>query len=396
MNLRYINKRSAYILLICLAFSVESVLRYVEQIFARLPIIGSIYPVITPVIFIILILLSWNYVTPIKQKDLLFCAVFFLLLAGSYLFVPANREFIEGNLGSLIFTMLPFYFLGKNLEISDEIKNALFRVSEIAIVIAWLYLLYYYSSGRALGSDAMYESYTLIVHTLIMMWAAFEKTNPIRIGFVIAGILYALSMGTRGPIVIIIAFFGYLLFKKSQSSFRWKVLILLIASTAAVILTNKEIMYALVLFLKQIVGGWGFSTRIFDDYLFDVARDSLDERTIIYETLIRLFKENPFGYGLYGEYPFVGWSAHNIYLQTMFEFGCFLGPLFMVYFVVIAYKAISGNRSSNNVIFTWLWLCYIIPQGFFGGNIISFYMFFTIGFMIGQNERKMYLTEREL
>ncbi|MEA5026330.1 MAG: O-antigen ligase family protein [Erysipelotrichaceae bacterium] len=388
---------SPYILLTCFAFSLDAIVRYLEQIIERIPIIGSVSKLFVPCLFILLVLLSSRRIKKIRIKDFLFIFIFYILLGLSFVMFENNQPYIELYFYSIVFSIVPYYFLGLTFEYTDNMKKWLRFFALISIIIAWLYLAYYYSTGRIFQTDSMYEAYAVVIHVMILLDWAFEKLDLLNAILSVAGVLYLLSMGTRGPLLIVIIYCGVLVIRKSFSSTKKKVILICILILLAVIFGFTDLFKEIITWMKTIVGGWGLSTRVFDSVLYGVAQDSLDDRSRIYTVLLRSLSKKPFlGYGLYGEYPFIEWSAHNMFLQTCFEFGYIIGIPLILAFIILSIKVIKKTYKKDVGSFVLLWICYIFPQSFFGGNIVSYYMFFTIGLFIMLNRETRFYNENLL
>jgi len=392
--------RTSFILLIACMLSTDSIIRYVVQIIAKIPIIDMFSSAFEPALFVVLVLLCLKYILKnVQIPDVFFVFAFYLILLTSMLFNQDSSKYIISYLPDIALKFIPCFFLGIALKMDDNIKKWLYYLSVLAIWVAWLYLAYYYSNGRSFETDSMYESYAIVIHVLIVLWCAMDEAKVVSIISSVAGILYIFSMGTRGPVVIILAFVVIYMLYKSQRSMKLKIAIAILAAVFAYLYLFTDALTNVVVWLREIVNSMGYSTRIFDSYLLGEAHESynsLIERDAINSKLLAALSERPiFGYGLYGEYPFINWSAHNMYLQVCFNFGYPIGILLIVRFVTLAIKALYRNNEKISVGFILIWLCYIIPQGFFGGNIMSYYMFFTIGLLINQirkNKREIYET----
>jgi len=383
------EKLTPFILLLICGLSTESIIRYVVQFLVRLPLIGGFSIIVEPLIFVTLTLFCIKRIARnIQAPDFLFVLVFYFALFLSMLINADNVPYIMEHLFEIFFVIVPFFFLGLSVKVDIALKKWLYYASCFAIVIAWAYLVYFYSTGRQFSTDSMYEAYALVVHVLIVLWCTMDEPKICNILFSAAGILYLFSMGTRGTIIISLAFICIYLLSKSKRNIKLRVMVIIIAAVVAYIFLCTDIIKEIMLEFRQIVQVMGLSTRIFDSYLFGAAQDSIAERNAIYSLLLKQLNEQPLiGYGLFGEYPYINWSAHNMYLQVCFNFGYPIGILLIGAFIYLIVKALHVTSDPLAKGFMLIWICYIIPQGFFGGNILSYYMFFTIGLLVGQIRR---------
>ena len=85
------------------------------------------------------------------------------------------------------------------------------------------------------------------------------------------------------------------------------------------------------------------------------------------------------GYGVLGENRWDILSAHNLYLQAIFDYGFLFGGLFLLFLGFISVKALlkSNGRFSQQWII--IWMVYVFVKGFFGGGVLRFEVFILIG-----------------
>jgi O-antigen ligase len=379
-----------YSMLVLASFSNDSILRYVVEAFERIPFVSYFSGIIIPALYIFLVAMCLKSILAnVQLGDILFILIFLIILLSTWIIKPENGEYIHKFLPEILLNCIPFYFVGLSIKINNKMVKWLYRLSIIALVINWAYVVYYKYTGRAFHTDSMYESYTMLLHIMIIVWYTMRKPTIVRFTFSIAGLLYLLSMGTRGPVVILISFvILYIVFNSAGNTKRKIFLIILLIGFSYIFMfTNATIEF--VKWVSTVVESMGLSTRVFDSYLYNAAQDSIDERTLIYRLLWSALMEKPItGYGLFGEYPFIYWSAHNLYLQMCFEFGLIVGPLLIMLFIIISVLAIYKNSNRIAQEFALIWICYILVQGFFGGNVISFYVFFTLGYFVQQIRQK--------
>lgn len=394
---RTIIRIQPYYLLVGLAFCSDSVLRFIEQIIIRIPIISYVSFAFEPALFLTLIIICCKRLTNnIRFADIGFLYLFYILLLLSAFFYDENVEYILENLSDIVFVFVPLFFLGLSIDTIDDEQLTTFQVlAYISIVIAWLYNIYYYSTGRSLGTDEMGLSYIIVPHVMISIWLMFKQMSWYSIAFSVLGVLYVLALGTRGPLLIVLVFSAFLFLHKAENNRKLKVLVFIVSFAIAIILLSDDLFNSILWKVRDILVSLGYSTRITDAILMKDTylepSESIGARQLIYEKLRNLLSEHPYiGYGLYGEYPYISWSAHNMYLQTCFEFGYPLGVILIICFFFKAIKTIIGLHrigDENTYLYTLLWLIFIIAQSTFGGNIISYYMFFTLGLLANQNRR---------
>jgi O-antigen ligase len=114
----------------------------------------------------------------------------------------------------------------------------------------------------------------------------------------------------------------------------------------------------------------------------------LSGRDELYEVVIRKISERPYlGYGVYGEWPWIGWSAHNMALEMMAHYGVILGSILLLWLIVISLKSYIKTPNSISKEMILIWMCYVYVRGIFGGSYLQFGVFFMIGFCLREIRR---------
>lgn len=369
-------------LVFILSFSNDSLMRYAIQIFERLPYINIVSDFLPLIIYAILVTLIIPFnLKKIRRIDFIFISIYSLLILYSAALSPFNEFYIVQHL-STVLTLPLYYFLGRILLFNEKIFKISYILSVIAILVNTLYLAYYLNSGRIFSVDSMYESYGLLFNVLVVIGWTINHKNFYGMIISFLGLIYLFSMGTRGPILLTAAFVGVLLISRIKSSWKVRFYVLVTGLIAIISELLFNILNQIAINLSNIIKAFGLSTRIFESFLYGQHTESLVERQIIYESLISLLKEKLyFGYGLYGEYQFIGWSAHNIYIQVIFEFGIFIGILLILLYTYKFIKAIIYSTELERILLFIIFV-YVFVQGTYGGNLLSNYVFFSIGLII--------------
>jgi O-antigen ligase len=216
---------------------------------------------------------------------------------------------------------------------------------------------------------------------MIAIEYAFKRKKIVAIICSVIGITYALSMGTRGPIVIIFVFLVICVWIHLNISTNKKILMMLLLALIAVDFTVSPAYRQLLTSMKRFLARNGVSTRVVDYLISGEIVSVTSGRDVIYQDLFSKLNEKPFlGYGIYGEYP-LGYAAgaHNIYLEVMFHFGYPMGILLLISFVVIYIKALK--KTKGKLVQSWLLLfgCMVFVKGIFGGSYLDSSVFFLLG-----------------
>lgn len=392
-----ITNQTIFAFLAVVMFCQNTLFDYVRVILSRLPGGSLLSAAFFPALYIILFLLSYSNerMHRIKVPDVGILLFFALAIAVTYIFFPQNFPFIQENFAVDMLPLIPFFFLGLCMTFDDETIDMLGLFSCFAILISTLYVFYFTGQGNSLSGShgenySMHWSYLLLPNIMIVMEAAFRKKKIFYIICTVIGIIYAVAMGTRGPIVIIAAFLVICMWTALNMSIGRKLLlaalfgglvIWFLSSTAYV-----DLLEASKGFLKDI----GVSTRVIDFLMEGDLVTNVSGRDMIYEDLLTKLWESPlWGYGVYGEYPFGYVSgAHNVYLQLMFNFGIPVGCLLLAAFIFLYVKGLLAARGTVKYRWVLAFGCFVFVRAIFGGNYLDFTTFFLIGICLSAIREK--------
>lgn len=376
-------------LIVCMFFY-DTLLNYATAVFNKLPIIKLIGNYIVPFTVVILFFLCVFYTRNIKFYFSDFFIICFILvsLLVSYAFFPNNQAFFNMyNLKNVFIKAIPFLLLGSNFDTSESTYKLLVRLSCFAILVNVLYLSIYVKTNYV--DDNMHWAYLLLPHVLMVISgfivAENNKFKVIRISITIIGVLYVVSMGSRGPILIIIIYSGVLLFLNLLNKHRKAaVATLIIVSIIAFIIFSGAYL-SLINLLHNFLSNIGLSVRAVDLLIRGEYISYTSGRDVIYKILWAKIIENPIiGYGVFGEWQYVGYSAHNLYFEICMHYGLFLGTtLSFIYIRTVARGyLLSSNNVAKNIIL--LYAVFTIVRGIFGADYFSDYFFFLLGLSIQQ------------
>ncbi len=378
-------------LLIIILLFYDTLINFVTAILYRLPLIGTIGGFIVPGIVVVLFVycIFVNHTIRICAPELIVILALSLLLALSYLLFPENQQFYNSNnLKNIFLGAFPFLLLGSNFDEGDAFFKWLIRLSSFAIVVNVLYLSFYLSN-RTMSNDNMHWAYLLVPHVLLVIKGTFDKEKLIirivRIIVSIVGTLYVLSMGTRGPILIIIIYFGILIFLKLIQAGWKKALVPILIVGGLIVFILSDSYMGVILQIRDYFSKAGLSVRSIDLFLNGEYISYQSGRDVIYATLWEKVYERPIlGYGIFGEWQFIGYTAHNIYLQLCVHFGILIGSTLAAWYLITVGKGyfLSTSKAGRDLIL--LYFVFTFVRGIFGGDYLSSYFFFLLGLSLQQ------------
>ena len=385
----FINPRT---LLILLAFCEKNIVRYFVLAFSMLPIIGQVSSLIVPTLYIfILICYCLKERIKLNEDGLPFLLFTILSILVTCFLHPENSEFIfdSNNFWNTIFPCLRWFLIGIIILPNKKTIDLIGKVSCVAVLIETLFLFLYMRPRGLLVEDDMNRSYQLLINVLFVVNYAVNKKRIIPWLFAIMGFLYLLFLGTRGPLVISFVFLVLKILTSIDIKIGFKVFFAFLVCSIIIVFITPSLFQIILPPINSLLKVFGFSTRVFDSFLYEKVSSSFDSgRSDLYSELFSLIIQKPlFGYGVYGEWQFVHWNAHNFYIEILFHFGFVIGIPFLlwIFWIVLHDFFSTPNRFAKELIL--LFACNVFVRGFFGGSWLSFAFFLLIGFCIKEKNR---------
>ena len=375
---------SGFTLLVLAAFFNQSLLIYAKVIVSRLVGENFLTDALIPTLFLGLTLFSLGRIVKwVRIRDVLFILGALAVIFISYLIYPANRPYYDDyNMGLLFTQAIPFFVLGLCVDFQKRLLKTMSTLSYIAIVVNILYV-FYYMQTREMENDAMGWAYVALFPTLISVYSLFENKGlkqrlPAALFSMIGGI-YVVSLGTRGPILITLVYFAVMLWYKSRRKLALKLGLSALVILAAVFILSGLYVNVLVGLRNMLVQN-GLSSRTIDLLLGNEFISHTSGRDVIYATLIEKLAERPWlGYGVFGEWQFVDYTAHNIWLELCAHFGYPLGTLLLLCHMGISIQGFRKSRNPYAKNMILLFACFAYIRGIFGGD----YLYYEFTFLLG-------------
>lgn len=377
-------------LLILLAFCEKNIVRYAILVFSMIPGIGFLSAYILPVLYIALILLCINGRVKMGLSELavpLFVVMAIFLTCTIY---PQNAQYIfePNNFWNTIFPCLRWFIVGLVIIPDKFIMDLLGKVCCLAIVVEVVFLLFYMIPNNLIVLDDMNRAYQLLPQIMLAFNYAFNSKKIIAWFFSGVGLLYLLSLGTRGPFVVLLAYILIKLIRNSVATTNKKILLVLGSGFVAVILSIQEIHDGIWGIIDQFFKKIGLSTRIIEHMVEGTIVSYTSGRDDLFEFALKKISERPFlGYGVYGEWQWFEWNAHNMYLELLLHFGVILGCILIVWGIRLVAGAYfkTNNKYTKDMIL--IFSCFVFLRGFFSGSYLMFGVFFLIGLCIKEKRR---------
>lgn len=375
----------AFLAMVIIALCQDTLFVYPVAILSHLGPLSLLADIFFPVTYFVLSVIALQgrqLLRYIRGGDICLIVFFALYVLFSTTLHPKQTQAISDWLKPEILPCLPFFFLALCFKVDSISMETLGKWSCLAVVLTSLYRIFYQNPEVEWETDYnMGAAYGLLPNILITINYAFHaKKKIIPLLCSIVGIFFLFAMGTRGPIVIAFALtFVCFLINSSNSGIK-KILISFPFVLLLIWFAFSPTFIYLLGWLGDILSSMGLSTRAIK---FGVSGEFISYtsgRSDITDTLVRQMDSMPIlGYGVLAENRFDILSAHNLYLQAIFNYGYLFGGLFLLFITYISIKALL--KSNFRITQQWLliWGIYVFVKGFFGGGVLRVEVFILIG-----------------
>lgn len=386
-------------LIVLLAILEKNIVRYVVLLVSMIPVIGGISIYIIPILYLFLFFL---YITKYKVhvgiSETLVLLFVILSIVGTYLFYPSNSEYLfeSNNFWNTIYPSFRYFLVGLIFVSEKKVVNLAGKVSCLAILVEALFIFTYMIPRGLLISDEMSRAYQILPNVLLALNYSINEKKLTSWIFSILGIAYILAMGTRGPVVILSAFV-FAKYLKTSSAKTWVRILIFLSISFLILLTIDSSIYVSVFsFLRNKFDEIGVSIRVFDFILNGDLISNTTGRDELFILAIQKIAERPlFGYGVYGEWPWIGWNIHNMYLELLIHFGILIGSIVLIWVFFLIFKAYFSTKNTYARDIILIWFCMVFIRGIFGGSYLQLNTFFLIGFCIGEIKRLKFVKSQK-
>ena len=378
----------AFLALAIIALCQETLFIYPVAIVSHIGPLSFLSVLIFPITYFALAIISLRgrgVVGYISLADFGLIAFFAMYVLISTTLHPMQTRAIEDALPTEILPCIPFLFLGLCLKIDSVSMDALGKWCCVAVVLTSIYRIFYQVPDAEWEKDYnMGAAYALLPNILIATNYAFHTKKKWEKLFsflcVVVGLFYLFAMGTRGAIVIAFAFLLLCFVMSGERINTWKIVMILLVGSLIVWLATSPVLIDVLIWLGDVLSSMGLSTRVID---FGVSGEFISNTTgreEISETLLRNMDGMPLlGYGVLAENRLNILSAHNLYLQAIYDYGYFFGILFLLFLVVITIMSVLRTKGKFTQQWILIWAVYVFVKGFFGGGVLRFEVFILIG-----------------
>lgn len=356
-------------------------LTYAKGVFNHLPVLKDIAD---EAVYALVVLPTVLALPSLVNRFCLADYLFFLLLVfyylSAYIFYPEDANYLSDNVFTCLCCVFPFYFIGRLVDISQWF-DAFVLLSTVCIFMDLFYFLVYAQNHKVMadvaGEDNMWAAYQALPHVTMLLWTTLEKFRIWKAATFLAGVLFLLSCGTRGPLVCL-GFFGIIYFF-FYMNFRGAIYVKIgiLMSIALFIVFLQDIIYH----LAKVFTNLQLSTRILEKFISgEIGNDTY--RSVLRDKLYNVMENSehfwglgPFGTGNYGIiYP------HYLPLDFICTFGYLVGIVLLIILVMVIVGGLYVTRGAKAQVFL-VFLCSVSIVKLMLSNsfILEPYFFFLLG-----------------
>lgn len=361
---------------------------------------------LTEVVYIFMLFISFMGLIRFFGKDKKLFALALIIMGMlflSYNIYPSIRDTIYGNPVDLIynpinvvtFYCIPIMFIAYSIDNYDRLFVNMLWWSVCTLTVG-LITFYYCTFIAEVTLQYMIFSYALLTSICVCFEGWFLKKNVLYLVLGILGSIAILICGARGAVISVLVYlllrivFGL---RSKNTIIKYSVIILLVC---CVLLLNIDY-ENLLMKIDSLLGNMGIESRFFSSLLSSSLFED-EGRTKLSDIFVQAIKENPFGYGAFGDryatYK-LGWEKpiylHNLFLEIICDFGIFLGPLIIVWIVINLLRCLFASRNSDAVRILWCLVPFGIIQLMFSSSfweIKEFWIILIITYKIMKSKRK--------
>lgn len=337
---------------------------------------------VIPGIFTVVLSLSLPYIVQrLRIADILFYLSVLAVFLIHYCLFPDNQQTIFQIAPTFLFTVVPYYFIGANMDIHKSSRR-LYQISLLSIWIQVIYHIFFKKmSTFYAGAGDMNLAYVMLPHICWVFCYTFEYPSALNIITSIVGCIFLFALGSRGPMLcLLLLIMLYLLIFKQFKRPVFARTIIVLATIVCIIL-----FIPLVNLFAKISEDLNLSTRIFTritekSFFVSVGRDNI--RELIFENLA---VRPSVGFGLFGDRVLLdGRYAHNIWLELCYDFGYLIGTSLLLAILFVFYIGMKRSRTGAERAFVLLLFCSCFMKLFLSGSFLNETgLFLLLGICVG-------------
>ena len=353
-------------------------LGYTRGIINHLPLLNQYTDqVIIAIVLIPLFLSIPLLINKFTLFDYTFFAFLIVIYVTNYAIHPENTEYLNKNAYNCLCLASPMYFWGRTAE--EKYYKIFTYISIICIAMGVFYFAHYAQIAKNISDvasdDNMYAAYNILPHVTLLLWNSLNRFNILHIVFMIVGVLFLLSCGTRGPLVCL-AFFGiiyFIFFMNFKFAFLIKGIILSIAGIMLLFL------HEIISYMAFMFTGLNLSTRILDKIISgELGNDSGRSSIKIYFYKILDNSDSITGMGYFASQRFGYIYPHDIILDFQLSYGYVLGDILLEGICCLCVLAIYYSKTKHERCMIIMMFSFTIIKLFLSSTFLTEMFFYAL------------------
>lgn len=284
---------------------------------------------------------------------------FTIIILLHLLLFPENINFMKEALFEYFLISIPSFVISFSLKDWQLFYDISYKASKYILYLSLIIILLNNLNVLDLGIYSMTLSNYLLFPALFFIDESFNKRRKIDFFSAILSFILIVSYGSRGPLISIICYFFFKIFKSNKNGKKMIILLTTLILTFSLLYFRLEIFeYLYIKFLD-----YGIDARtlrvLMEQEIHSSGRDQ------IYSIILKNIKRNPlFGSGVFSDRRILSGIApytHNLFLDLWLHFGVIIGSIIIFVLSLGLYLPVK-NKSSSKTDFLFLWGCLsIIP-----------------------------------
>jgi len=308
------------------------------------------------IIILFVYLINFKYVLKRISNLILFIMIAFLvIMLFNYILYPDNFKYID--IVSIVFSVFSFF----SFIFYTSLKN---KDTFFILFIQSVYIQSFFSILYFLSIDfnntifySMSYSYYILPLLLLLIWKMFKSFKIIDLFLFLLNLVFLISVGSRGPLVVVMIFL-IILFVNKIIKFRNKSQFLISMSLVTLLFLLIININNIIIYLTNILSNRGITSRTISTIL-DPSSVFLSGRDTVYSYTLDYINKRPIlGYGVWGDrkvlssidqaYP------HNIFLEILMQYGIIIGSLILITLLgLIFYRFLKGSNNKEKYFFAF-------------------------------------------
>lgn len=375
----------------------RGLLGFVTAVIERLPVVSVLSPYFIPALSIITLLVSLSYISKhISVTEVLVYIGILLLYLLNYIIYTNNTASLDRYVYLFLVGALPFYFVGKSIELS-KLNHILYAISIACVVVTSFYFLVFTHAEEYTGSSRMDEdshnmlaAYQVLPSVLYVIHCFIRDKGLISGVISLMGFVLISAFGARGPLMCLMLFVILVLLctKKYKHPILSYTIIVAMGGIGLMFLQD------ILLFMINVTEQLNMSSRIFElamNEVFFGGEASGDERLFFAEKLGRVMEldGNTWGYGFASSFKYIGSYPHNLLLELRFSFGNYLGIAILAGMILIILRKFIKSTKESGKVFLILLFCVGFVKLFMSGTMLDeAWLYLLLGYCISNNVAK--------